>query len=129
MLPRPPDARQVKWVSGIGPLGFLPTTVPKNFAYRLSHLTTGGTIHGVVMVIVSIHEESPAMREVKDAVLELAKQLPDECTWDEVMYRIFVRQKIDAGLEDADAGRVTPHDEVFEEFTNDTHPVDRLGTS
>ena len=24
------------------------------------------------------------MREVKDAVLELAKELPDECTWDEV---------------------------------------------
>jgi predicted transcriptional regulator len=83
----------------------------------------------VVNVIVSIHEESPAMREVKDAVLELAKQLPDECTWDEVMYRIFVRQKIDAGLEDADAGRVTPNDEVFEEFTNDAHPVDRLGMS
>ncbi len=59
------------------------------------------------------------MREVKDAVMELAKQLPDECTWDEVMYRIFVRQKVDAGLDDADAGRVTPHDEVFEEFTND----------
>ena len=80
-------------------------------------------------MIVSIHEESPAMREVKDAVLELAKQLPDECTWDEVMDRIFVRQKIDAGLEDADAGRVTSHDEVFEEFTNDAHSVDRLGTS
>ena len=64
------------------------------------------------------------MRQVKDAVLELAKQLPDECTWDEVMYRIFVRQKIDAGLEDADAGRMVLHDEVFEEFANDTHPVD-----
>ena len=113
----------------LAPLGFLPTTVPKSFAYRLSRLTTSGTIYVVVNVIVSIHEESPAMREVKDAVLELAKQLPDECTWDEVMYRIFVRQKIDAGLEDADAGRVTPHDEVFEEFTNDAHPVDRLGTS
>ena len=69
------------------------------------------------------------MREVKEAVLELAEQLPDECTWDEVMYRIFVRQKIDAGLEDADAGRVTPHVEVFEEFTNDTHRVDGLGPS
>ncbi len=64
------------------------------------------------------------MREVKDAVLELAKQLPDECTWDEVMYRIFVRQKIDAGLEDADAGRHIPNDEVFEEFTNDANQLD-----
>jgi predicted transcriptional regulator len=64
------------------------------------------------------------MNGVKEAVLELAQQLPDECTWDEVMYRIFVRQKIDAGLKDADAGRTIPHDEVFEEFTHDDHPVD-----
>jgi predicted transcriptional regulator len=80
-------------------------------------------------MIVWIGEERPAMRDVKDAVLELAKQLPDECTWDEVMYRIFVRQKIDAGLEDADAGRTIPHDEVFKDFTNDTHRLDWVGTS
>jgi predicted transcriptional regulator len=81
-------------------------------------------MNAVVMVAVSIHEERPSMRDVKHAVLELAKELPDECTWDEVMYRIFVRQKIDAGLADADAGRTTPHDEVFEEFTDDARPVD-----
>ena len=40
------------------------------------------------------------------------------------MYRIFVRQKIDAGLKDADAGRTIPHEKVFEEFTNETHPMD-----
>ena len=28
------------------------------------------------------------MNDVKEAVLELARQLPEECTWDEVMYRI-----------------------------------------
>jgi predicted transcriptional regulator len=64
------------------------------------------------------------MNDVKDAVLELAQQLPEKCTWDEVMYKIFVRQKIDAGLKDADAGRTVPHEEVFKEFTNDDHPVD-----
>jgi predicted transcriptional regulator len=53
---------------------------------------------------------------VKEAVLELAKRLPDECTWDDVMYRIYVRQKIEAGIKDAHEGRVVPHDEVFEEF-------------
>ncbi len=64
------------------------------------------------------------MNDVKEAVLELAQQLPEECTWDEVMHRIFVRQKIDAGLKDAEAGRTIAHDEVFEEFTNENHPVD-----
>ena len=70
MLCQPPDARKVgiwNWPP------WLPADdraeKPKSFAYRLSHLTTSGTIYGVVNVIVSIHEESPAMREVKDAVL------------------------------------------------------------
>jgi predicted transcriptional regulator len=64
------------------------------------------------------------MNDVKDAVLELARQLPQECTWDEVMYRVFVRQKIDAGLKDADAGRTISHEDVFEEFADADHPVD-----
>jgi predicted transcriptional regulator len=73
---------------------------------------------------VSIPEEGPAMKDVKKAVLELAQELPDECTWDDVMYRIFVRQKIDAGLRDSEAGRLISHDEVFKEFANETHPLD-----
>ncbi len=56
------------------------------------------------------------MSSVKEAVLELAKRLPDECTWDEVMYQIYVRQKIEAGIKDADEGRTVSHEEVFEEF-------------
>lgn len=56
------------------------------------------------------------MSTAKEAVVELAKILPDECTWDEVMYQIYVRQKIEAGTQDLDAGRLTPHDEVFQEF-------------
>ena len=75
-------------------------------------------------MMVLILAEGRAMTGVKEAVLELAHQLPEECTWDEVMYRIFVRQKIDAGLKEADAGRTIPHEEVFEEFANETHPMD-----
>lgn len=53
---------------------------------------------------------------VKQAITELAKQLPDDCTWDEVMYQIYVRQKIEGGLSDAANGRTVSHDEVFEEY-------------
>jgi hypothetical protein len=56
------------------------------------------------------------MSPVKNAVLELIKKLPDECTWDDVMYQIYVRQKIEAGLEDAEDSRLGPHEEVFREF-------------
>lgn len=40
------------------------------------------------------------------------------------MYQIYVRQKIDAGLEDADAGRTVSHEEVFQEFSHDDHSLD-----
>ena len=54
--------------------------------------------------------------KVKDAILEIAKDLPDDCSWEEVMHRIYVREKIEAGLRAADEGRVTDHDEFFKEF-------------
>jgi len=56
------------------------------------------------------------MNNVKESALELIKNLPDECTWDEIMYRIYVRQKIEAGVKDAEEGREVSHEEVFKEF-------------
>jgi predicted transcriptional regulator len=64
------------------------------------------------------------MTGVKEAVIELVRQLPSECTWDEVMETLYVRQKIEAGLKDADEGRSVPHQEVFDEFLHDHDPVD-----
>jgi predicted transcriptional regulator len=64
------------------------------------------------------------MRAVKDTIIELAQALPEECTWDEVMERIYVLQKIERGLLDADEGRTIPHEEVFREFEDDEDPVD-----
>jgi predicted transcriptional regulator len=61
---------------------------------------------------------------IKDALRELADQLPDECTWDDVMYQVYVRQKIQAGLDDLAAGRVLDDDEVFAEFDDGQNPMD-----
>ena len=58
---------------------------------------------------------------IKQAVLELAQSLPDDCTRDDVMYQIYVRQKIEAGLEDVAGGKTVPHEKVFEEFENESH--------
>ena len=52
------------------------------------------------------------MSTVKEQAREVVEQLPDEAGWDELMYRIYVRQKIAAGSKDIDEGRTVSHDEV-----------------
>ena len=53
---------------------------------------------------------------VKTEARRLVDELPETATWDDLMYRIYVRQAIEAGLEDSRAGRVIPDEEVWKEF-------------
>jgi predicted transcriptional regulator len=39
-------------------------------------------------------------------------RLPDDASWDDLMYQIHVRQATDAGVRDADAGRIVSHEEA-----------------
>jgi hypothetical protein len=64
------------------------------------------------------------IQSVKQSVLEIAQGLPDDCTWDEVMYEVYARQKIEAGLTDVARGRVVSHDEGFQEFANEPDQAD-----
>ena len=52
------------------------------------------------------------MPALKDEAHRLVDALPDEATWDDLMYRLYVRQAVEQGLADSDAGRVTPVEEV-----------------
>jgi predicted transcriptional regulator len=56
------------------------------------------------------------MSSVKQIALEVIEQLPDDCTWDDVMYELYVREKIERGLADLAAGRTVSHEEVLKEF-------------
>lgn len=49
---------------------------------------------------------------VKEIVEEILEQLPDDTTLEEVQYRLFVRQKIEQGLADVEAGKVVSHEEA-----------------
>ena len=64
------------------------------------------------------------MNAVKESLLEIAAQLPADCTWDDVMERLYVRMKIEDGLRDAEQGRTIDHDEVFREYADDADPMD-----
>ena len=55
-------------------------------------------------------------QDVKSAARELAEGLPDGATWDDVMYRVYVRQAIDAGLRDVAEGRLVDVAEVRRHF-------------
>jgi len=43
--------------------------------------------------------------KVKDEARHLVEDLPDDASWDDLMYKIYVRQAIEAGLQDIEAGR------------------------
>ena len=56
------------------------------------------------------------MATVREEAQKVIQKLPDEASWDDVMYKIYVRKKIDAGVEAADAGKLIPHEQVKHRF-------------
>ena len=59
---------------------------------------------------MAMHETTKT--DVKSAARETIDLLPDDATWDDVIYRMYVRQKIEAGLADAEAGNLISTEEV-----------------
>jgi len=53
---------------------------------------------------------------IKEEARKLVEKLPENCTWDDLMYEIYVRQVIESGLGDSEAGRVTSVQEVRAKF-------------
>jgi hypothetical protein len=54
--------------------------------------------------------------DIKSRVSETIRSLPDDASWEEVMYRIYVRQKIENGLKDVAEGDTVSIAEVRERF-------------
>lgn len=52
------------------------------------------------------------MSSVKDAARAIVDKLPEQATWDDLMYELYVKQRIEAGLKAADEGRTVPHEEI-----------------
>jgi predicted transcriptional regulator len=56
------------------------------------------------------------MPPAKKQVLEMLEKLPEKAKWDDIMYEIYVRKKIETGINAADEGRVVPHEDVKKRF-------------
>lgn len=59
------------------------------------------------------------MSTTKEDAMELISRLPEEVTWEDIMYRLYVKRKIEEGIKAADEGRVVSHDEVKELFARE----------
>jgi len=53
---------------------------------------------------------------IKEEARKIVESLPDDSTWEDLMYHIYVRETVEKGLADAEAGRVTDVKKVREEF-------------
>jgi hypothetical protein len=58
---------------------------------------------------------------IKEEAKRLLKKLPDDLTWDDLMHEIYVRQSIEAGLADSEAGKVV---EVSDDGSNSDCPCE-----
>ncbi len=52
------------------------------------------------------------METAKKEVSELLKRLPEDCTLEDVQYHLYVLQKTERGLKDAEEGRVYSQEEI-----------------
>jgi len=53
---------------------------------------------------------------IKKVAARLVRELPESASWDDLMYQILVRQKIEAGIEDLKEGRSHDHAAIRREF-------------
>jgi predicted transcriptional regulator len=53
---------------------------------------------------------------IKQEAYRILDKLPEKATWDDLMYQIYVRQTIEAGMKDSDEGRTVDVREVRKRF-------------
>ena len=58
------------------------------------------------------------MKTAKEQVQEILQQIPEDSSLEDIQYHIYVRQKVEKGLEAAREGRVISHEEVVKRQIN-----------
>ncbi len=50
------------------------------------------------------------MQTAKQAAKQIVDHLPDQASWDDIMYEFYVKQKIEKGLKAVEEGRTVSHE-------------------
>ena len=56
------------------------------------------------------------MSVVKKEAKKLIDRLPDEITWDDIMYELYIKKKLEVALKASREGRVVSHEEIKKRF-------------
>jgi hypothetical protein len=65
---------------------------------------------------ITVYIQAMSARNIKEEAKRLLERLPDDLTWDQLMHEIYVRQSIEAGLADSNAGKAVEVEKVRERF-------------
>ncbi len=59
------------------------------------------------------------MSSAKDAARQIIEHMPEQATWDDIMYELYVKQKIERGLQAAEEGRTVSQEEAKRRLLGD----------
>jgi predicted transcriptional regulator len=54
---------------------------------------------------------------IKSDVIKLIQELPEDVTIEDILYKLYVRARIEEGLNEINEGNGIPHDEVMEKVS------------
>jgi len=69
-------------------------------------------------------QDAEMIAPVKQAVQDVLRSLPDDCSWNDLIDRFRVRRKIEIGIRQADAGELIDHNEVVNELLDNADLLD-----
>lgn len=52
------------------------------------------------------------MSSLKDSVVSMVRDMPDDTTLDDIMAELYFKAQVDAGLKELDTGKGIPHEAV-----------------
>nr|VFK57283.1 MAG: hypothetical protein BECKTC1821F_GA0114240_101633 [Candidatus Kentron sp. TC] len=61
------------------------------------------------------------MQSAKQSTKAIIDDLPEQASQDDIMYELYVKQKIEEGLADIKAGRTISHEQVKAELLGNGH--------
>ena len=59
------------------------------------------------------------MQTVKQIIHDIANHLPEQATFDDAMYALYIRQKLERSLKAAQEGKVTSQQEMESQYLSD----------